>query len=93
MEAPIEPKDGTFTLQVLSHSVGSTETLSFSNLPITTTVDQLKTEIRERVSHSNADETQQRLIHRGRLLNRADETMVDLFGADTVRLLATPHSA
>lgn len=82
MEAPIESRDGTFTLQVLSHSVGHTETLSFKELPITTTVAQLKTKIKEK--HANADEEYQRLIHRGRLLVRADETMADLFGADTV---------
>lgn len=93
MAAPADPKDGeTFTLQVLSYSVGHTETLSFKELPITTTVAQLKTKIKEK--HANADEDHQRLIHRGQLLVRADETMTDLFGADTVgSYLTLPQSS
>jgi hypothetical protein len=74
---------GTFTLQVVSPSVGVTGPLSFPQLPIGTTVKQLKEKIRESLSMRPSDD-HQRLIHRGRLLAREDETMSEIFGQETV---------
>ncbi len=74
----------TFTLQVVSPSVGVNGPLSFSQLPTGTTVKQLKEKIRENLTMRPPDE-HQRLIHRGRLLSREGETMVEVFGLETVR--------
>lgn len=73
-----------FTLQVVSPSVGVAGPLSFRQLPSGTTVKQLKEKIRESLPMRPADD-QQRLIHRGRLLAREDETMLEIFGQETVR--------
>jgi DUF2407 ubiquitin-like domain len=73
----------TFTLQVVSPSVGVNGPLSFSQLPTATTIKQLKARIREALPIRPPDENQ-RLIHRGRLLARETETMAEIFGQDTV---------
>lgn len=74
---------GTFTLQVVSPSVGVTGPLSFSQLPSGTTVKQLKEKIRESLPMRPSDD-HQRLIHRGRLLAKENETMSEIFGQETV---------
>ncbi|KAI0422036.1 hypothetical protein F5X98DRAFT_326615 [Xylaria grammica] len=76
-----------FTLQILSPSVNVPQPL-FLNLPVTTTVRQLKERIRSRVSTKPLDDAQ-RLIHRGRLLARDSETMLELFGEEPLR--STDH--
>jgi hypothetical protein len=73
----------TFNLEVVSPSVGVNGPLSFPDLATTTTVKQLKERIREAIPAKPNDE-RQRLIHRGRMLARADETMADIFGLETV---------
>ncbi|KAI1819158.1 hypothetical protein F4861DRAFT_534680 [Xylaria intraflava] len=73
-----------FTLQLLSPSVNVPQPLVFENLPITTTVGQLKGRIRDCLSTKPPDNAQ-RLIHRGRLLARDTETMLELFGQDSLR--------
>ncbi|TGJ77131.1 hypothetical protein E0Z10_g10752 [Xylaria hypoxylon] len=72
-----------FTLQILSPSVNVPQPL-YLNLPITTTVRQLKERIRGHVSTKPPDDAQ-RLIHRGRLLARDSETMFELFGEELHR--------
>ena len=74
----------SFNLQVVSPSVGVNGPLSFSQLPVETTVKQLKEKIREILPIRPSDDLQ-RLIHRGRLLARENETMSDVFGQETVR--------
>lgn len=81
----------TFALQVLSHSVGITETLSFPELPVSTTIAQLKTKIKEKATQANADEESQRLIYQGRILSNGDQTMTEVFGAETVCPSHNPH--
>ncbi|KAI0116811.1 hypothetical protein F4814DRAFT_414032 [Daldinia grandis] len=78
----------TFTLQILSPSVGIPQPLALQKLPIGTTVKQLKERIRDVVSTKPADQAQ-RLIHRGRLLARDNETMTDIFGQEALR--STDH--
>jgi hypothetical protein len=77
------PEPLTFTLVVVSPSVGVSGPLTFPHLPATTTVKELKTKIREALPSKPADESQ-RLIHRGRLLGREAETLLDVFGQETV---------
>jgi hypothetical protein len=78
------PEPLTFTLQVVSPSVGVASPLSFSHLPATTTIKELKAKIRDVLPSKPTDESQ-RLIHRGRMLGREADTMLDVFGHDTVR--------
>ncbi len=75
----------SFTLQVVSPSVGVSSPLSFQRLPATTTIKQLKARIRDALPSNPTDESQ-RLIHRGRMLAREAETMLEIFGQETVRL-------
>lgn len=77
------PEPLTFTLQIISPSIGVTGPLSFPLLPATTTVKQLKAKIRDALLSKPADDSQ-RLIHRGRMLARETETMLEIFGQDTV---------
>lgn len=81
----------TFTLQVHTHTVGVDGPLSFSDLPVLTTLGELKTKIKDRVSPISAEETHQRLIHRGRYLREDGATMKELFGEDEVGSLI-PYS-
>jgi hypothetical protein len=71
---------GAFALRVVSPSVGVSGPLSFHQL----SVKELKEKIRESLPMRPSDD-HQRLIHRGRLLARENETMSDIFGEDTVR--------
>jgi hypothetical protein len=78
-----QPEPLSFTLIVVSPSVGAASRLSFPHLPATTTVKQLKAKIRDSLESKPADENQ-RIIHRGRMLARETETMLDVFGKETV---------
>lgn len=79
------PAPQTFTLHIISPSLGSHGPFSFPNLPTATTVQELKAKIRERVQ-TKPHNDHQRLIHRGRQLTEV-ETMADIFGQETVRIL------
>ncbi|TWU74690.1 hypothetical protein ED733_004705 [Metarhizium rileyi] len=72
-------------LQVLSPSVGVNRPLLFPDLPAVTTIRQLKDRIRQALPLRPADENQ-RLIHRGRALLRESDTLLDVFGADALRV-------
>jgi len=78
--APEATEANTFTLQLKLPSDG---VLLLNDLRFTTTVKQLKEQIRHAHEKKPSDETQ-RLIHRGRLLMRDNETMLELFGEDAV---------
>ena len=75
----------TFTLLVVSPSPEVTNPLRLEQLPLEMTVKQLKAKIRDSVS-TRPDDAAQRLIHRGRMLRREDETMLEVFGQQTVGL-------
>ncbi|KAI0834136.1 hypothetical protein F5Y06DRAFT_175230 [Hypoxylon sp. FL0890] len=83
----LEAESATFTLQLVSPSVGIPQPLSLK-LPTDITVRQLKERIRNAVSTRPADEAQ-RLIHRGRLLGRDSETMIEIFGREALQ--STDH--
>ncbi|KAH6840999.1 hypothetical protein B0I37DRAFT_229010 [Chaetomium sp. MPI-CAGE-AT-0009] len=70
-------------LQIVSPSVG-VGILRFPDMPVTTTVQQLRESIREALPSRPADD-HQRLIHRGRLLARDTDTLQDIFGEETLR--------
>ncbi|PKS11654.1 hypothetical protein jhhlp_001805 [Lomentospora prolificans] len=72
----------TVNLKVISPSF--TLPLSLPGLPATTTVQQLKERIRLQL-HSRPSDPQQRLIYRGRMLNRPEEKLLDLFGEEMIR--------
>ncbi|KAK8047682.1 Ubiquitin family protein [Apiospora saccharicola] len=75
----------TCTIQVISPSVGvPSGRLSFSKLPASTTIQQLKQRVRDALDAKPPDAAQ-RLIHRGRLLARDNETLLEIFGEETLR--------
>lgn len=77
------PEPLSFTLIIVSPSVGVSSPLTFASLPATTTVRQLKAKIRDSTTSKPAND-RQRLIYRGRLLGREAETMLEVFGQETV---------
>ncbi|KAI1266702.1 hypothetical protein F5Y18DRAFT_363967 [Xylariaceae sp. FL1019] len=76
----------SFTLQIVSPSAGVPQPLALESLPTSTTVQQLKDKIRDRLD-SKPPGTHQRLIHQGHLLRDA-QTMRDVFGSN---LLVNNH--
>lgn len=77
------PAVSTFALQIISPSIGVSAPLRFSELPIATTVKELKAKIRDALPTKPIDE-HQRLIHRGRMLGNGAETMAIIFGTAAV---------
>lgn len=77
-----QPEPLSFTLTIVSPSVGANR-LNFPHLAATTTVEQLKAKIRDALPSKPPNELQ-RLIHRGRMLSRESQTMVEIFGKDVV---------
>lgn len=75
--------DLAVNLQVVSPSVGVNRPLIFPGIAGNTSIKQLKDKIRQALPLRPADENQ-RLIHRGRALVRDSDTLLDIFGADTV---------
>lgn len=73
-----------FTLSIVSPSVEVASPLTFPQLLATTTVEELKAKIRDVLESKPADSAQ-RLIHRGRMLERGSQTMSEIFGQDNVR--------
>lgn len=84
------PEPLSFTLQVITSNPSGTGTpnhnpqvLSFTHLPASTTVQELRAKIRDVLSSRPAD-NMQRLIYRGRMLGREADTMLDIFGLEAV---------
>ncbi len=77
------PEPLAFTLHVVSPSAGVSSPLTFTRLLATTTVNELKAKIRDALPSKPGDESQ-RLIHRGRMLGKETETMLEIFGRETV---------
>ncbi|KAK4191412.1 hypothetical protein QBC35DRAFT_470799 [Podospora australis] len=71
------------TLQIVSPSV-TDQTLRFHDLPAATTVREVKHRIRDALP-SRPNDDQMRLIHRGRLLSRDTDTLLDIFGRDIIQ--------
>jgi hypothetical protein len=70
-------------LQIVSPSFG-VGTLAFPDIPAATTIQQLKEKIRDAIPVRPSNELQ-RLIHRGRMLARENDTLQDVFGVEAVR--------
>ncbi|KAI1496766.1 hypothetical protein F5X99DRAFT_57829 [Biscogniauxia marginata] len=83
-------ESNVYTLQIISPSVGVPQPLALRSVPATTTVQQLKEKIRNAIDAKPTDQAQ-RLIHRGRLLSRDSETMLELFGEEALR--STEHQS
>lgn len=79
-----QPNLPTFTLSIVSPSVEVASPLTFPQLLASTTVQELKAKIRD-VVHSKPSDSAQRLIHRGRMLDRGSQTMLEVFGQENVR--------
>ncbi|KAI0021891.1 hypothetical protein F4780DRAFT_254166 [Xylariomycetidae sp. FL0641] len=73
-----------FTLQIISPSLGVPQPFVLEKLSPSTTIQQLKGLIRNAVDAKPTDQAQ-RLIHRGRLLAREGETLLQVFGQEALR--------
>lgn len=73
-------------LHVLSPSIEIPNKLTFSDVPTTTTVAELKTKICNAVPSRPATE-RQRLIYRGKALVKDGATLAEIFSQETVRRL------
>jgi len=78
-----------FTLQMISPSVRVDSPIIFENILPTTTVKQVKAKFRDAIPSKPEDELQ-RLVHRGRILARETETMLDIFGEEAVTTKSSP---
>lgn len=78
---PVPAEQLSINLKVISPSLP--HPLMLTDLPAVTTVQQLKEKIRQQLPARPAD-NQQRLIYRGRMVNRAEDKLLDLYGEDTV---------
>ncbi|RKF83409.1 putative ubiquitin family protein [Golovinomyces cichoracearum] len=76
-------KNSTFPLQIVSPSVGIPQMLEFRELSVNLKVKDLKTLIRDSLV-CRPSEKLQRLIHRGRMLTRETETMLEIFGEEVL---------
>lgn len=76
-------------LHILSPSVGVPNKITFSDIPICTTVGQLKKMIYDEVA-SKPSPQWQRLIYRGRALIQDEVTLADIFTQNTVGNSNTP---
>jgi len=75
------PKD-VLHLRVISPQPEIAE-LVFNDLPVSTTVEQLKLKIKDTVATQPVPESQ-RLIYQGRVMTTDSSTMTDVFGHHTV---------
>ncbi len=82
-----QPNAQTILLHVLSPSLEIPTKLTFSNVPTSTTVAELKTKISDAVPSRPAKE-RQRLIYRGKALVQEGATLKDIFSQETVCLVA-----
>lgn len=88
---PAQPESNTTSnsdqpivdLVMVSPSVGVPQPLRFPGTPARTTIQELKTKIRETLAVHPAEENQ-RLIYRGRALVRDGDTLLEVLGADAV---------
>ncbi|APA10478.1 hypothetical protein SS1G_07012 [Sclerotinia sclerotiorum 1980 UF-70] len=78
----------TFTLSIVSPSTEVASPLTFPQLLPSTTVQELKAKIRD-VVQSKPTDSAQRLIHRGRMLERGSQTMLEIFGQESLSSLDT----
>lgn len=87
MESTEEPTTVALKLKILSPSAELADLrnsgLQFEDLPISTTIGQLKERIRDAVPTRPSNE-RQRLIYLGRVLARETDTLRDVFGATVV---------
>ncbi|KAK4227068.1 hypothetical protein QBC38DRAFT_365049 [Podospora fimiseda] len=72
----------TVNLQILSPSP-HVEPMRFPDMPVGTTVGELKEQIRERIA-SRPSNAQLRLIYQARFISRETDTLLDVFGEEVV---------
>lgn len=88
-----EQAPSTFTLHIISPSVGVNSPIIFNEMSLGTTIKELKNKIRQYLSTTQSsmidaedqlEDDAQRLIHRGRMLKQSEDTMLDVFGSGAV---------
>lgn len=83
--SPVPSDQLSINLKIISPSLS--QPLVLPDVPATITVRQLKERIRHELPTRPAD-SHQRLIYRGRMINRPDEKLLHLFGEDMVSFSA-----
>ena len=73
----------TVLVHIVSPSTEVPDRLTFSKIPLTTTISELKKRIHDAVPTKPTPE-RQRLIYRGRALGQQDLTLAALFGNEAV---------
>lgn len=77
--------DLTVSLRLISPAQDLANLPGFDNLPVSTTVGQIKLLIGNEVAFRNRSPIGMRVIYRGRLLDTDEKTLADVFGISTVR--------
>ena len=78
-----DPNPQAVLVHIVSPSTEVPDRLTFSKIPLTTTIGEMKKRIQDAVSTKPAPE-RQRLIYRGRALGQQDLTLAALFGNEAV---------
>ncbi|PSR97158.1 hypothetical protein BD289DRAFT_459126 [Coniella lustricola] len=78
------PEKLPINISIVSPSLSVNTPLNFPGLPASTTLGQLKQNIRDALDSKPTNE-QQRLIHQGKLLAKEDETLLQVFGEQKIR--------
>ena len=74
-------------VHVVSPSNEVPDRLTFQDVPVTSTIADIKRRIQDAVS-TKPEPERQRLIYRGRALVQQDQTLATLFGNDVVRMFS-----
>lgn len=77
-------ENSTINLKILSPSSEVEGGITFTDLPTTTTIKELRSRIRDAVSSKPVPE-RMRLIYRGRVVANDADTLGNVFGAENVR--------
>ena len=90
-QAGVPPKKERILLNVLSPSPEVPQKLTYAELPVSTTISELKQKIQNDVETRPSAE-RQRLIYRGRPLLQGERSLENVFGVEEVLVLYPCHA-
>lgn len=80
----------TVSVRLISPAPDLANFPDFADLPVSTTVGQIKLLIGNELAYRNRSPAGMRVIYRGRLLDTDEKTLAEVFGIPTVRLPSSP---